>query len=409
MTLAPSAQAKTFTVENAATSGRGSLKAALAAADRRPGKDRVQFARRVPGTIRVRGQLNVEAPVAIDGPGRKRLTLSGSGEDGSLIEFAPEGKGAEFSVRDLSIRGAGITARTLEGGVDVEIAVVGTKVSGRGADATGVDLLGYYGGELKLSRSTVTGFRVGVGVEDGTARIEASKIKGNGGGVSGFKSFTRIHNSTISGNDEFGGADFSYYAGATISKSAITGNTAVDSDGAGPRRAYGGGVASPYMSGVRIVNSTVSGNAAVGADSQGGGIFGNVEVEASTVTSNSAEVGGGIYAYHAQEPGPITIRNSILTGNSAPTGPDCAGETLASLGHNIIGTPCGAVEPTDLVGLDPRLGPLADNGGPTRTHALLDGSPAVDAGEDVGLKTDQRGMRRTNPPDIGSFERQRGD
>lgn len=404
--IGPAAQAKTFTVERSAASGRGSLESALAAADRHLGKDRVEFARSVRGTIRVRGQLEIEAPVAIEGPGRNRLTLSGSGKDGSLIVFAPEGKGGEFALRDLSVRGAGITAKTAEGGVDVELDVVRTTLSGRGADATGVYLDGYYGGELKLSGSTVSGFTSGVGVDDGSARIEASAIQGNSEGVFGFKSFTRIHNSTISGNDEFGGASFSYYAGAAITKSAITGNTAVDSDGAGPRRAYGGGVSSPYMSSVRIVNSTVSGNAAVGPASRGGGVYGRVEIEASTITANTAEEGGGLFVDPAFDSGPITVEGSIVAGNSAAAGPDCAGSTpVTSLGHNLFGVACGETQPTDIVGVNPLLGPLADNGGPTRTHALLDGSPAIAAGADIGLKTDQRGERRGNPPDIGSFER----
>ena len=65
---------------------------------------------------------------------------------------------------------------------------------------------------------------------------------------------------------------------------------------------------------------------------------------------------------------------------------------------------CGAAGPGDLFAADPRLGPLADNGGPTRTRALLPDSPAVDAGTDAGLKTDQRGVARSTPPDIGAFE-----
>ena len=80
-----------------------------------------------------------------------------------------------------------------------------------------------------------------------------------------------------------------------------------------------------------------------------------------------------------------------------------------SLGHNLIGNTDGSsgwVE-TDLLNVDPMLGPLQDNGGPTMTMALLPGSPAIDAGAPVdGLATDQRGVSRTDygPPDIGAFE-----
>jgi hypothetical protein len=78
------------------------------------------------------------------------------------------------------------------------------------------------------------------------------------------------------------------------------------------------------------------------------------------------------------------------------------------LGHNLFSdTPGVALDPTDLINTDPLLGPLADNGGPTLTHALLPGSPALDAGVAVaGVTTDQRGIPRPqgSAPDIGAFE-----
>ena len=106
----------------------------------------------------------------------------------------------------------------------------------------------------------------------------------------------------------------------------------------------------------------------------------------------------------------MTLLTSIVAGNSAAAdqGQDVSGG-FNSLGHNLIGDTDGSSGwvGTDLLNVDPMLGPLQDNGGPTMTMALLPGSPAIDAGVPVaGITTDQRGISRTayGPPDIGAFE-----
>ncbi len=89
------------------------------------------------------------------------------------------------------------------------------------------------------------------------------------------------------------------------------------------------------------------------------------------------------------------LKNSIVANH---LGGDCTGSgALTSEGNNLYSDDtCSAfADPTDLVNTDPLLGPLADNGGPTQTHALLAGSPAIDTGDDTGCPaTDQRGMPR---------------
>ena len=85
---------------------------------------------------------------------------------------------------------------------------------------------------------------------------------------------------------------------------------------------------------------------------------------------------------------------------------------LLSTGYNIIGNNADAVinsQPTDQIGtpaspIDPLLGPLADNGGPTLTHALQPGSPAINRGDPAALPQDQRGYGRLGVPDVGAFE-----
>jgi hypothetical protein len=111
--------------------------------------------------------------------------------------------------------------------------------------------------------------------------------------------------------------------------------------------------------------------------------------------------------------GTVNARNSLIADNSADTHPDVSGD-FADATYNLLGDGTGSNLINgvngNLVGsadapLDPLLGPLQDNGGPTLTHALLDGSPALDAGTSDGAPpTDQRGVPRDNPPDIGAYE-----
>ena len=102
----------------------------------------------------------------------------------------------------------------------------------------------------------------------------------------------------------------------------------------------------------------------------------------------------------------MNLKGSILAGNTgAVSAPDCGG-ALTSQGNNLIGNASGCPitnqQPTDIIGQNPQLGPLADNGGPTDTHALVPGSPAIDAGPPDAPPTDQRGVPRSS--DIGAYE-----
>ena len=102
----------------------------------------------------------------------------------------------------------------------------------------------------------------------------------------------------------------------------------------------------------------------------------------------------------------FTLKNTIVANNTP--GGDCGNTEVTSEGHNLDsdGT-CGLSGPGDQSATDPQLGALRDNGGPTFTRALLPGSPAIDAGEDVGCPaTDQRGVPRPQGPacDIGAYE-----
>ena len=167
----------------------------------------------------------------------------------------------------------------------------------------------------------------------------------------------------------------------------------------------------------RFTNDTIANNSTGGG---GGGIdtCGNnfcgatANLNAVTIARNTAGgSGGGIY----EEYGVINVRNSLIALNQAGpfVGPDCdradpAG--VVSQGHNLIGdtTDCSGAFGSathDITDVDPKIGKLADNGGPTKTIALLKGSPAINHGGPDAEKRDQRGVLRGAKPDIGAYER----
>ncbi|MEM9481473.1 MAG: right-handed parallel beta-helix repeat-containing protein, partial [Verrucomicrobiota bacterium] len=162
-----------------------------------------------------------------------------------------------------------------------------------------------------------------------------------------------------------------------------------------------------------LTNNTFSSNE---AGTLGGALFlsGNASLEHNTITGNNATTqGGGIFIAG----GTTNVQNTIIAGNTAPADNDVTG-TVSSNGGNLLGDGTGSTgftHPTDQVGtsvvpIDPVLGPLAMNGGPTVTHALWVGSPAIDGGLNNSLPdTDQRGLDRINDegsPDIGAYEHQ---
>ncbi len=223
-----------------------------------------------------------------------------------------------------------------------------------------------------------------------------------------------ILNSTLSGNHANSSNGGAIYNTGTVSiaNSTLSSNQAT----------YGGGIYSDgSSSSVVITNSTLSGNV---AQQQGAGIYskGRVYLTNATLTNNAAgDRGGGVYLINDPNSSydGLLLRNSILAGNtSVGTGPECFATTaVVTDGYNLVGNTAGCAIypwPGDLTNVDPKLGPLQDNGGSTATHALLPGSLAIDHGNRNGcyqpfggqITTDQRGLPRSNRCDIGAFELQ---
>jgi hypothetical protein len=215
---------------------------------------------------------------------------------------------------------------------------------------------------------------------------------------------------TITGGNSAGdGGGILNQGQLVLSNSTVSGNTVTGN-------AFGGGVSNQTPGAVaNLTNVTISGNRA-GAGSGG---FDNFNATATanlnnaTVTNNTADFdangpvnaeGGGVFEFS----GTVNLRNTIVAGNRddspAAKAPDCDGSPT-SQGNNLIGdlTNCEYVAAGgDKLNVNPLLGPLADNGGSTFTHALLTGSPALNGAGAGAAPTDQRGVPRSS--DIGAYE-----
>jgi CSLREA domain-containing protein len=237
----------------------------------------------------------------------------------------------------------------------------------------------------------------GIGAINADLEITQGSIRDNAGGGIRMNGGTLIMDrSEVVGNHSTatGGGIALVNAGRSgIENSTISGNTAATS---------GGGI---YFWGLgiggdlKLYNTTISGNL---AGTTGGGFeagSGVVGVNNVTLAQNSAASAGGLHSAAT-----VHVLNTILAEN---TGGNCGG-AITSLGHNLDdAASCAFAAPGDLAGMPANLGPLADNGGGTFTHALLSGSPALEAGEDASCRpTDQRGVSRPQGLhcDIGAFE-----
>jgi hypothetical protein len=383
---------------------------------------------------------------------RSAITIAGNGSTIVRDSEAPEFRlVVVHSTGDLTLQ-----ETTVSGGVS-SIRVNGDDTSYSGKYGGGV---ANFGGTLTVTNSTITGNAGdsggGVANRSGTLIVTNSTISDNfandfpGGGVANFGGTVTVTNSTISGNYTYqdeGGGIANRGGTLTVTNSIITGNrvslgegggifngegtltvqnsTISDNDNDG---GSGGGVANRSGT-VTITNSTITGNYAY----NGGGVVnsgGTVTITNSTITGNftgSLGAGGGVVSA-----GTLTLARTLVAGNTAPTGPEIHNDgTVLANNHNLFGVDGTAgvegfspgatdiVPPAGVLLPDILTPTLAFHGGFTQTHALVPGSPAIDAGgpacfdaNGAPLLTDQRGKPRpvdgdgngTAACDIGAFE-----
>ncbi|MFZ1640435.1 MAG: Calx-beta domain-containing protein [Candidatus Contendobacter sp.] len=339
-----------FVVTNLNDSGAGSLRQAVLDANAAPGADTITFQAGLTGTIALTsGQIDIAGDLILQGPGARILTVSGNNAS-----------------RILTV-------------------AVGTTVT-----------------------------------IDGLTLANGSSGSGNNGGAIDNQGALTVANSTLSGNRaSYGGGIHNSSTGAlTVTNSTLSGNVGT---------VFGGGIYNPGATGaLTVTNSTLSGNRAT---YYGGGIYnvGTLTVTHSTLFDNRTgstvnnSRGGGIYTL-----GDLIIGNSLVSANFSLVGKEIYnGQAIrfTSQGHNLFGVNGDAgltnatPVPSDLIpGAGVLIGQLicglANNGGPTQTHLLATGSPAIDAGDNAlippGVTTDQRGPgfpRIVNTTvDIGAVE-----
>ena len=254
-------------------------------------------------------------------------------------------------------------------------------------------------------------------------------IVGSGGGIAnhGFhqQAAATLIDSIVSDNSagEHGGGVSNYLGRLSVIGSTFSGNIATATGGG--LHVGGGNFAGEAV----LTNTTISGNRArhgAGISDTGSSLLAPDLTVLNNVTiakNHATEIGGGIYM--AGNTAEIKLSNTIVANNNAGyRSPDCykgsANTSLTSLGHNLIGIadtdcPLAGDNTGNLLGVDPILGILADNGGNTPTHALSNGSPAIDSGSPAQpgshsascAANDQRGFLRPvgDRCDIGAFER----
>ncbi len=434
-----------FTVTNLFDSGMGSLRQAILDANSTSGADLISFDNLLSGgSINlISGELSITDSLTINGLGADFLTVDAGGNDFRVFNI----NDGTTSFIDVSIDGLTITGGNLFGSNDNGAGILNTEnltisnstIAGNTVSATfrGGGGIGNFG-TLTVTNSRIVDNKVtgslgnggGIFNSIGIATITDSTISGNtasssGGGIGNRASNTvtvtnstisnnqaafgggidinggttlAVTNSTISSNTAGRGSAINNFGTVTVANSTISGNTNTDS--------FGSAIGS--LGTVTVTNSTISGNNGIGIDNFFDGI---VTVTNSTIFGNS---GIGIdNSINFPDFNPIAnINNTIIAGNN-DTNSDVVGN-FNSNGFNLLGNATGSTGfgGTDLIEVDPLLGPLTNNGGSTLTLALLPGSPAIDAGSNVavptGVTTDQRGVgfdRIVNGTvDIGAFE-----
>jgi len=334
------------------------------------GDNTISFAPGLTGTIVLGSALDITTNVAINGPGARAIAVSGNGvnrvfsfDSGTTSAISgltigaglAETGGGLYNLATLTVNDCLFNANHAQGAVGFP--------GFAGFDANGGAI--YNGGALSVSRSTFS-------------------ANTSTGGMGGFGTNFPARNGGTGGNGN-GGAIYNDSAGTlTLTNCTFGGNTGTGGGGGngGSRAGGNGGIGRGAVfnrGAMTITACTVSGNSGTG----GAGGTGTPGGAAGSGTGGLTNVNSA------------TISNTLSAGNTGSAGPDSSG-AFSSNGYNLIGDGTGSSGwvSSDLLNLNPQLGPLQNNGGSTDTMALSFNSPALDKGKSFGLTTDQRGFPR---------------
>lgn len=402
------------------------------------GEDRIVFDGVAAVTLQSES-LTVTETLTFDGDGTL-VAIRRNPDDTDVFRILDVNGSTTLTLRWIAIENGELDDPADEHGAGIHspglVVLEDSRISGNGALAPDSSGGGIFADEVQLLRSEVsnnTAVEEGGGIYADTITltdglVDANTLTGDSGRGGGAYGATLVSatRSTLSNNTAAESGGGIYADTVTLVDSLVDGNavTTVASIGGGVNAIlqftatgstlsdnsagqFGGGVFSPLVS---LRNSTLSGNV---VEICGGGLTSFViSVQNSTITDNGAgdNATGGICAAAADEqPHSLAISNSIVYGNLGDIGTILDQVDAAGI-NNIIGPVGGSVTvPVDTLDCDPQLAPLADNGGPTPTHAIASDSCALDgATNPFDFPTDQRGETRTvgAGTDIGAFELQ---
>jgi CSLREA domain-containing protein len=379
--------------------GGCTLREAIALANSVPGSA-IEFA--VTGTITLGGgPLSITANTTIYGPGSGSLTVSG----GNITQVFSVSSATAISGMTISNgnTGGGGGGIYNSGSLNMSNCVITSNQAGEGAGIYNVGTVSM--SNCSITNNTASGPGGGLrNLGGGQMTVTNSTVSGNtgdaGGGINSDATLLTVSNSTISGNrstGNFGGAGILINSGTAI----ITGTTISGNQTLSGAEGRGGGLRMLAGGNLTITNSTISGNQSGPATTAyGGGVLitnGTATITHTTIANNTASGGSVFGGGLGQEGGSVTIRNSIVAAN----GPDNCGGSIGAQGNNMANDGSCA----GFTNNNPMLGPLGNYGGPTQTHALLAGSPAINFGDlAYCVAVDQRGNARDANCDLGSYE-----
>ncbi|MEQ1700878.1 MAG: Ig-like domain-containing protein [Ilumatobacteraceae bacterium] len=452
MVGAATAHAASFEVTNLNDSGAGSLRDALAQANALAGADVITFQSGLTGTITLTsGQIDITDSVTVQGPGATELTIGGNGASRIFYLYNSADTPIDVTISSLTFTdgdeklGGAILADGENLTVEHSTFQYNEAYYGGGAIAFDTKYIEASGpvGELRIDDTVFfynsayhNGGAVFVDSAVNVVEITNSRFEDNHAEMGGAIFFDEVDNvaiadSVLTGNAarKAGGAIFLYSqtgdldivrttiegsrmkggrggglfvldgGDVLIDESTISNNSASD----------GAGVFLDYADSFEVLNSTISGNY---AGSVGGGVYADTidlaaEINHSTITQNSAyDGGGGLSFYNAA----LSLDHSIVSENYADSGNHDIEMSNGNLNADwsIIGEAGLVGGANNIMSTTPGLLPLADNGGPTETHMPDVGSPAIDAGDPAIVappEFDQRGADRIEGViDIGSVE-----